>query len=730
MSKNKLNYLAILVSTVLCCPNVLSVEKIVNQPTNQPTNRTSLSEISVIADRTEIPLNKYAGQISILESNDLNKSENVTDTLGDLPGIETGGDFGRNIGLQFKIRGFGSVDDETRVIVKQDGVKRSLGLYANFISSARVDSDLLKRIEVVKGTSSILHGSGAIGGVISMQSKNVDDFINPGNQVGFYIGSRLESNNMKNVRFAFATNPDNYPVDFLAYVKRANLGNMKLAGNGGFDSINKIHMTKVENDEKINTYYLKAGWDINPEMRLTLSSYIFDENLVSPAKPMRFPDLGKSPSYGNLYQKDLVSQFTYKPYNNKLIDLSASLYKSNAFYHRKNYNQDGSVNVDYKNKDSRWGINIKNKSSFDTSTINHKLVVGFDYENREENSVRYVDGIYDKVETQPNFYKDYGIYVQDTLSWNKLQLTLGGRYDSFKRGINLPGKKSLSNHHFSPKFATSYEILKDINLLASYTETFRAPIPDETSSAGSHIFGCCDILPNKSLKAETARDIEFGLSVNKNNLFTKDDHLYFKTTYFTGNIDDMIIVKGMRDEAGNFKRNADGRIYVQYQNVDKARRKGFELATKYNINNLYIGASYDHLKLYDATTKERIAPFADKLVLNMGYLYEPWDLNFDIKLKHQFKAKRDSDKYTTEEWNDTTDEEFTVNYVNKSFTTVDLNANWSPKNTGNKWLDNGFNVQFGINNVFNKKFIHPNNTENTFSVGKGRNFYLDIEKTF
>ena len=62
-----------------------------------------------------------------------------------------------------------------------------------------MDNDLLKRVEVVKGASSVLHGSGAVGGIVSMRTKDVSDFINPGSDYGVTIGHRQESNHMNSI---------------------------------------------------------------------------------------------------------------------------------------------------------------------------------------------------------------------------------------------------------------------------------------------------------------------------------------------------------------------------------------------------------------------------------------------------------------------------------------------------------------------------------------------------
>lgn len=94
-----------------------------------------------------------------------------------------------------------------------------------------MDNDLLKRVEVVKGASSVLHGSGAVGGIVSMRTKDVSDFINPGSNYGVTIGHRQESNHMNSNRATIAAKPtENFGI--LLYGKHADFGKIKMARDG------------------------------------------------------------------------------------------------------------------------------------------------------------------------------------------------------------------------------------------------------------------------------------------------------------------------------------------------------------------------------------------------------------------------------------------------------------------------------------------------------------------
>lgn len=678
-----------------------------------------LAPITVTANRVDSSVVGYAGQVSVLGQNEFSKSSNIVENMSQVPGFDLGDDFGRQIGAQFKIRGFG-YQTENRVIIEQDGVKRSPSLFSNHISSFRVDSNLLKRAEVIKGGSSVLHGSGAIGGIVSMQTKGAEDFLSEGKNTGFTLGGRYDSNKSKSVNIAAAIKPDSIPVDFLVYAKKSKFGDVKLADGGVYSEREKKQITQAGNDENITNAFVKVGWDINDGQRLSLSHYQYNEKLDTTWQTLWHRDPGDDPVRGKLKQKDTVLDYSIAPPDNDWLALSVKLYKSNASYHRT-WDDKGSF---YTNKDKRWGINLKNRSFFSTGPLEHELVAGIDYENRNEDAIFYRGDVneYSDFGSFPNYYKDLGIYAQDIMSFNKFDVTLGARYDAFRRGVNVDGRAKYSEKKLSPKFGLSYEVLDGIRLLGSYSETFRAPEPKETSADGPlnpHYW----YKPNNQLKPEIAKEYEIGFSVDKQNLFGDDD-LYLKATYFNGKIKDMISLK-RTPELGTPPDIGDGakyREYAQYQNVSNAKRKGFEIESKYRINGWELGAGFDHLKITDGEEGKLLQPSTNKFYFNAAYTYQPWDLTAGLKLTHWSKPKRD-EYVRTFRGKD-------YYYVNKAYTIVDFKGSWKPEHTGIGFFDHNFTLNFGVNNLFNKQRLNPNNYTISSNVGKARNYYVAFEKRF
>lgn len=667
-------------------------------------NIEKLNPITIEANKNESNWLKYPASVSVLDEDRLKSNTNIFELIGEVPGVKMTLFNGRQFGGDFEIRGFGYKGQE-RVIVKQDGVLRSVSFAYNPVSSFRSDNDILKRIEVIKGASSVLHGSGAIGGIVSMKTKNAKDFLENGDNLGFMLGQRFETNNMQSTRAAAYVKLDKLPLDILLYGKTAKFKDIKLA-NGGIDGRKKAY-----NDENIKTIMLKVGADLTDEQRLELSFFNYDEKLDTLKNKLHKDSDSYPPLLGKIKQRDFIIDYNYSPENISWIDLHINAYQSKANSNRQmqSYDQINKkfISKNYINENKRLGIEVKNIAKFKTYDISHNLVTGLQYNNKKENfkeSLKFPNGI----------YEDYAAYAQDIMEFGLLEFTLGARLDSFDRNVKNKGKK-YSSKKLSPHIGVSYEIFKSINLLASYSESFRAPSPHESSIEGNLAHPLFWYLPNPNLEAEKAKEYELGVSHESYNLIAKNDIFNFKFIYFSGNIKDMIIAKALT----SMGVPPQGKTYFQYQNLDNVTRNGYEISLNYMLYNIIFGASYEHIKLHDKKSKENIGFFADRLHTHIAYNTTE-NFNMELSLNHWFKPKNEP-KFVKNFLG-------TFYYVEDSFTIADFRGNYNLKNKIS-FLKN-LNIGFGVNNIFDKKYISAGQFSNTKRVGKGRNFYIDCELKF
>lgn len=676
---------------------------------------TTLPVQTVIGTRFGIDVDKYPGSVSVLQSEDLAYSPDLIRSLARVPGFDTGNDTGRSIGQNFSIRGFGH-GNEDRVIVMQDGVRRSVNLFSNQVSSFRMDPDLLKEVEVVRGASSISHGGGAIGGVIGSTTKDASDFTLPGRDTGTLLHFRHDSNNSTQYAAAFAWAPQERPLEILAYAKLMEKGDIEWAERVQLSDGSIADHT--HNDEQAKTLFLKAGLNFSDETRLKLSHYrnstAFEAGWNSLYHYAYSNQNGAV--IGDLVQKDTVLNFTSRGLS-PWLDLSVTAHDSES-YSEKGYER--GIDLYYKNRDRRRGASAQNLMHFSTGPVNHRLLLGADYENRREDALYLRDGVPSDFGSMPNEYKDLGLFVQhESRYWDdRIALQLGGRYDRFDREVKgKPG--AYDNTRFSPRAGLSFEVVRDVNLLLNYSESFRAPTPHETSANGPlniHYW----YLPNPDLGPEVAREIEGGFSWHtRNGLFSADDRLRIKAMYFHGRIKDLIAFTELPDRGPS----PDNTPYATYTNVDTAKRHGLELETSYDRSHWGVFVNYETLDQYDSVTGEKVPnAFADKV--RGGMHVRPFDddftLSFDVT--HWFKPEQNPESFISQGQR--------YYYTNKSYSQSNFQMRWRPYNSHVPFFDDSMAFLIGINNVFDQKRLPPAATTTTTRVGEGRNVYVSISKRF
>ncbi len=71
-------------------------------------------------------------------------------------------------------------------------------------------------------------------------------------------------------------------------------------------------------------------------------------------------------------------------------------------------------------------------------------------------------------------YNMTGYYIQDQIKWNKLQILLGGRFNTYNQYLdyNTTDEKEISDTKFIPRLGLVYELNKAINVYGTYTQSF------------------------------------------------------------------------------------------------------------------------------------------------------------------------------------------------------------------------------------------------------------------
>src|SRR5262245_11617552 len=162
----------------------------------------TLDPITVIATKTEEKAIDALAGVSTVRKDQIEQimPSRTSDLFFGLPGVwfQQRGD---NPETSISIRG---LQDFGRVAVVVDGARQNFqraGHNAN--GTFYLDPELLAGIDIVRGPVANIYGSGAIGGVASFRTKDVDDILRPGERAGMQVHGEAGSNQGRGMASAF-----------------------------------------------------------------------------------------------------------------------------------------------------------------------------------------------------------------------------------------------------------------------------------------------------------------------------------------------------------------------------------------------------------------------------------------------------------------------------------------------------------------------------------------------
>lgn len=384
------------------------------------------------------------------------------------------------------LRGFsdGSLDN-----IYLDGLKMMGD--TNSHSSLVVDPWFLDSIEVVRGPASVLYGRSSPGGIVALNSRKPS--FDPGGEIKVFAGN----NNQRGAAFDVTG-----PVDDNDRVA-IRLTGMTRYADSQFDPL------------KEERYALMPSltWRITDSTRLDLMAYLHRDpeggsHSGLPYEGTVVPHAGQKISNTFYEGEDDYDKYDRREnmvgYNfEHAFDSGWSVRQKLRYLHTKvNLNQvyaagwlnDTELNRGYSGSDEKMNaITLDNQldGSVETGPVNHRLLMGVDYQRRSNNVAGYygafpaIDAFNPVYGADPDYITQYssekhkleqtGIYVQDQMSLNKWRLTLGGRHDQVKvTNVNKLNDTSdtLDQGHYSSRAALLYLFDNGIAPYVSYSTAF------------------------------------------------------------------------------------------------------------------------------------------------------------------------------------------------------------------------------------------------------------------
>ena len=552
----------------------------------------ALDAITITANKLETSAIDAPASISIVDQEELERRQpsDLSDILRGMPGVEIYGG-PRSTVQEPIIRGLTG----DRVVVRVDGARAnmSVGHKGRFF----FDPEVLKSVEVYRGAASTMQGTGALGGVIALTTKDADDLLDPGQNIGarVKVGYASVDHGLTTNGMVYGRPSDN--TDILASVTRESTGNFE-SGDGD--------KQPYTDDDYINGLF-KGGVDINDASRLTLTLQRYSDDHQLPAAP----DSGAAVNATSNFLVDreseetsLVLGYSYRDSSNDWVDAKLNAYGMRTDLDEKRVS-DG--RHDERTLDT-IGLDGNNTSRFDLAGRDLAVTIGGElYQDSQEGRRNGV--------AVSNLFPDadmviYGLYVDNNLALtDALDVTAGVRFDSYD--LSADGQRSREDSAISPRFSASYRVTSWMQPYVSYAEAFRAPAMTEMYASGYHFPGN-NFVANPDLEAEKAKTWEFGTNFKSDNLLSAGDAFRAKVAYFQNDISDYIEQQGA----------VMGSAETKSVNVPEAQIEGFEAELSYDTGVVFAGLAGSRIRGENTQTGANLSNIpADKVSVSAGYRF-------------------------------------------------------------------------------------------------------------
>ncbi|MGL6039912.1 MAG: TonB-dependent hemoglobin/transferrin/lactoferrin family receptor [Deefgea sp.] len=497
-----------------------------------------LDPVVVTATRTERNLADLPPSVSATQREELNT--NMINDFRDFSRSEPGVNISKNtrFGLSsVNIRGL----EGNRVLMLVDGIRLpDVFTFGAYLNSGRdqVDFSQLSAIEVVRGPSSTLYGSDALGGIVGMRTTEPTDLLRSEQTVAGQIkadyGSADDSyGGQAAVAFAMGENT-------LGLVQIAGRRGHELENKGSVDTQKYGRTTANPQDTEKRSALVKLQHYLDGGHKLGLTAETYrsevDTIMYSEIGAPMLTSVKSSRAFDEQERRRISLDYSYTaPEAGGLIDnAQAKIYRQTMDTTQSSYQvrQSGKVITPNWSRVSSYeqdltGVNglIEKKIAGD---ISQRWTVGAEWFQTDFSELR--DGTPASsslnVRDIPNTKTtQWGVYAQNELGFadGRFTLTPGLRYDAYeltpdvdKAFSNGGGKATgLKDSAISPKLLATWRASDSVTVFGQYSSGFRAPNALELNGSYRSPMGYAAIA-NPDLKPETSRGFELGSRFGNN----------------------------------------------------------------------------------------------------------------------------------------------------------------------------------------------------------------------
>jgi hemoglobin/transferrin/lactoferrin receptor protein len=592
-----------------------------------------LDPITIVVTKVEETVTQALAGVSAVRGEQINQLQprRAEDLFFGVPGVN----FQQrpdDPGIAINIRG---LQDFGRVAVVVDGARQNFQRTGhNADGLVYLDPELIAGIDVVRGPVANIYGSGAIGGVASFRTIDVDDILKPGEKFGGQVHGLIGSNQVLGIGSGFfAVRPTPYADAMVGATGRTQSdykdGHGNIVPNSHFNTtseIGKFNLRPADGHEiKFSGLHLETRYDSGVPVPAH-NATVFATNVTNDIATGRW-------RYGR--PDDQVFNFDVNTYWTKTSTEQVKTEGTNSAI-------TGLLGSRRSFQIETVGVDANNTSRFETGPFQNALTVGVDA-FRDQVSVIDPTGTGDFF--TPNGERTVsGAFAQlKARHGNWLEVIGALRYDRYELTGSTGG--GSSGDRVSPKLTVGVTPISWFTVYGTYAEGYRAPALTEVFVSGTHPQPAPFILvPNLGLKPEVGKTKEIGVNFRYDNLFVANDALRIKANVFQNDLTDFIEQTSLNQndpvQGGGTCPSLFG--CVQYQNVPSARIRGVELESNYDAGTWFMGVA-GSLQEGDNLTKNQplLKIYPAQLATTVGVRF--WDRKITAAVRWLAVASKDAD---------------------------------------------------------------------------------------
>lgn len=601
------------------------------------------------------------------------QSSNVLELLRELPSTSSHGG-PRTGGMGISIRGFGNNED---VIVRIDGATQNFEKYRYGLGLS-IDPELLKQVEVVRGAAALTRGSGALGGVVEMETVDARDLL-----------ASYEKFGMR-AKYGYSSNNDGHRVVLTAMARPTDFIDLLLSGvKRDTDDFRLPSGERLPYSEETRESGL-AKFELHNDYSETTFAYRFSEESGQELHDAR----AGTGVRGLVYRASTEDSYTFNTHvapNTDWLDIKSTIaYTDKLIIDDHVPGAERSLitgNYQY----DIWTAELVNRSGFKIFGQQNFLTIGAQY-NQEHRITSELD--MSAKDAQPSGKKtSYGLFLTQEMIIGDFIVgaTLrGDKYsidsaDLAKQLLEETGRSSSVDFtKMSPGFSVDYGPASwPVSVFYNYAELFRVPLIDELFTTPVLGGGRCrhfsfyqqtppfpdlrDFLPDVAAwrdavddwhaakdsafnednaicadfyEPEQSKNHEIGVVYNKDGVFTGSDIFNSKITFFYTKVENTL--ESLYQNTVTSEISQPG-IEVHH---------GFEVELKYDSPTYFTSLvlstldGYRDLRFYEnnpdpaiedlggeGLAKDLIDKPADKVIFTIGRNFESYNFRIGYRLE-------------------------------------------------------------------------------------------------